>query len=800
MASYSKIKLSTITDPPTPVFTEYDGFPTSPIIGQEFYRDNGDLLIWDGVNWVRLSSNLLDLTMTAPVVQEALNTGPTTAILIVEHLFNSGGYPIDSYLISGPDVLISNIGSINFGESVDIINLIGLSASTTYDIIVSAINTNGDISPDSEIVTLTTSASDTYPITNTISLPEPSISEIDTYGSYMIVGYSLAFSRSGLVEIYNTSTGELIASITNPNVNLNDTDDLFGCAVAIWGNYAVVGARDEDVGLFQGQGKAYIFKTTTGDWSDVVLHRSLTYTNPIGQNYAAGDSFGQTVAIYGDYALISAPNEYNATGTITRVGVVSVYNVVTGAFVRNLFPTPTPNYNQALFGWEVQLYEDLAFIHMFTSSSSTDIIKIVNITTGNVVSSILNPYQNTNAEYFGWNMEVSSDGLYLLVGARATNSAQGRAYLYSSLDGSWTSPTLEHTFLPSEISVQFGGSVAFGADKIYISDLIPAGTDDRSGAVYVYDLATRELIETILNPNLDGLGKYIDNYGEIIATSDNELIVWGRGEEIIYIHQAVVDEPLLLGDQIAYTTPGTYSWTAPEGVTSVSVVAVGAGGYNAGEENGAVGGGGGGALAYKNNISVTPGQSYSVIVGRPPNGGPGGPSSFTAGFGTMLAGGGGGNATFRNPASIGGVGGVPSGTYDAGFAGGAGGNYTAETLGYGGGGGAGGYSGVGGAGGSNNSIGSNGSGGGGGGGGSAASQSGTLGGGVGLQGEGASGIGGAAVLYGNGNAGSGGTGKQYGGGGTAWNGGFSALGGTGAVRIIWPGDQRQFPSTRTDDE
>ena len=48
---------------------------------------------------------------------------------------------------------------------------------------------------------------------------------------------------------------------------------------------------------------------------------------------------------------------------------------------------------------------------------------------------------------------------------------------------------------------------------------------------------------------------------------------------------------------------------APAGLTSVSVVAVGAG-----AEAGAQAGGGGG-LGWKNNISVTPGQSYTVVVG-----------------------------------------------------------------------------------------------------------------------------------------------------------------------------------------
>ena len=60
--------------------------------------------------------------------------------------------------------------------------------------------------------------------------------------------------------------------------------------------------------------------------------------------------------------------------------------------------------------------------------------------------------------------------------------------------------------------------------------------------------------------------------------------------------------------QVAYTAPGTYQWTCPVGVTSVSVVCVGAGGGGSG---GGGGGGGGGGLAYKNNIVVSPGSSYT---------------------------------------------------------------------------------------------------------------------------------------------------------------------------------------------
>ena len=76
-------------------------------------------------------------------------------------------------------------------------------------------------------------------------------------------------------------------------------------------------------------------------------------------------------------------------------------------------------------------------------------------------------------------------------------------------------------------------------------------------------------------------------------------------------------DTLSIKGQIEYTTPGTYSWTAPFGVTSVCVVCVGGGGAGAvGRSGSYVGaGGGGGALGWKNNISVVPGQSYTVVVG-----------------------------------------------------------------------------------------------------------------------------------------------------------------------------------------
>ena len=241
-----------------------------------------------------------------------------------------------------------------------------------------------------------------------------------------------------------------------------------------------------------------------------------------------------------------------------------------------------------------------------------------------------------------------------------------------------------------------------------------------------------------------------------------------------------------------FSTPGTHYWTCPAGLTSVSVVAVGAG-----AEAGSVAGGGGG-LGWKNNISVTPGQSYTVVVGA---GGQNKANEHSYFIDTATVMGEGGNA-----ASGGGYVG------DGGGNGGDGqGSGTYQDCG---GGGAGGYSGDGGDGKSGN-TGQAGNGQGGGGGGSMANSGSYTcgGGGVGVYGQGTNGVGGLAAIHPNqhptttsaGSGGSGGTGGvstyghgnagEYGGGGGG--GGSGAGGGNsggGAVRLLW-GSGRSFPST-----
>jgi len=147
--------------------------------------------------------------------------------------------------------------------------------------------------------------------------------------------------------------------------------------------------------------------------------------------------------------------------------------------------------------------------------------------------------------------------------------------------------------------------------------------------------------------------------------------------------------------QAEFTSPGRYTWTAPQGVDAVSVVCVGGGGGSAANE---AGGGGGGGLAWKNNIRVIPGASYVIDVGagglnsgQGVKGGKGGDSSA---FGVIAFG---GRGTGDPRPGYGGQGGGFANA-DGGGIGGNGGNGNLRSISDSGrnqgGGGAGGYGGV----------------------------------------------------------------------------------------------------------
>ena len=131
-------------------------------------------------------------------------------------------------------------------------------------------------------------------------------------GNYVAVGApleeGLAGSFVGNVYVFDVTTGALLYTLDNPNAYGTAVDDRFGFDVAISGKYLVTSAPYEDDAIGGSTGKAYIFDLTTG-----TLIHTLVNPNPYGTT--TSDEFGNAVAIFGEYVAVAARQEDDAGGT-----------------------------------------------------------------------------------------------------------------------------------------------------------------------------------------------------------------------------------------------------------------------------------------------------------------------------------------------------------------------------------------------------------------------------------------------------------------------------------------------------
>ncbi len=355
-------------------------------------------------------------------------------------------------------------------------------------------------------------------------------------GNYAIVGASneddAGGTDSGKAYIFNVTTGALVWTLDNPNAYSTNQSDYFGSTVGISGNYAIVGAVGEDDSSGTSSGKAYIYNVTTGQlvW---------TLNNPNAYGTSTNDFFGNPVAISGNYAIVSVPNEDDAGGTDS--GKAYIYNVTTGALVWTL---NNPNaYSTGLndyFGTSVAISGNYAIVgaNGEDDAGGTDSGKayIYNVTTGALVWTLNNPnaYSTSSNDQFGYSVAVS--GTYAFVGAHledpVVNNSQLQGAVYSfKLDtglpyGRVTAPVIAST----RADDYFGNSVDVSGNYVIVGANQEDDGNTSSGKAYIFNVTTGQLVWTLNNPNTYGTS-VDDNFGHVVAISGNYAIVGAYGED-----------------------------------------------------------------------------------------------------------------------------------------------------------------------------------------------------------------------------------------------------------------------------
>ncbi|MEZ5028016.1 MAG: hypothetical protein R2765_04440 [Ferruginibacter sp.] len=237
------------------------------------------------------------------------------------------------------------------------------------------------------------------------------------------------------------------------------SSDYFGSSVSISGNYAIVGAPSDDVGVNLDQGSASIYQYNGINW---LLMQKITDADG-----AADDNFGISVSISGNYAIVGS--HLDKVGTNANQGSASIYQYngsswvlmqkitdATGAANDNFGTSVSIDNNYAIVGASsddvgVNSNQGSASIYHYTASSWVLMQKITDV-------------DGAANDNFGTSVSIS--GNYAIVGVTfdqmGANLNQGSARIYYRNGPLWRK--LQNVVDPAGASGDvFGCSVSLDA-------------------------------------------------------------------------------------------------------------------------------------------------------------------------------------------------------------------------------------------------------------------------------------------------------------------------------------------------
>ena len=371
----------------------------------------------------------------------------------------------------------------------------------------------------------------------------------------------------------------------NPPIGRTAADgqpsDKFGQSVGITADYAIIGAPLDDIGTKADQGSAYIFARQAGQWKELI---KLTASDG-----AAGDNFGSSVSISGDYAVLGAPKGsgawflQGAAYVFIRTGSGWVQHAKLNAadgIIGNAFGTSVNISGSDIIIGDPKAYvtfasQGAAYVFARNGTSWPQQAKLIysggeyNEGMGFSVAISGNyavagaPYRDVNgyptdvgAAYvfvrsginwtfqdflynadgyndynFGYSVGISGD--YIIVGEpggySAPHAQAGAAYVYHRSNIYWQGTAVKLTASDAEEAASFGVSVSISGDYIIAGSFFKdAGLNSYQGAAYIYQRggANWNLMRKLDDP----IGQYSGQFGNAVAVSGFNFIVGAVGK------------------------------------------------------------------------------------------------------------------------------------------------------------------------------------------------------------------------------------------------------------------------------
>ena len=299
-------------------------------------------------------------------------------------------------------------------------------------------------------------------------------------GDYAIVGaryedYNGEDSGSAYIFLRTGSAWTHQAKLTGLN---GEADDEFGCSVSINGDCAIVGSRyDDDNGV--DSGSAYMFTRYGSVW----IHEAKLLASD-GQ---AGDEFGCSVSIDGDYAIIGA---YLEDGSAVDSGSAYIFIRSGSTWTEQAKLLALDGVTYDYFGRSVSIDGDYAIVGAYGDDDNGDRAGSAYIFTrsGSTWTEQAKLLASDGAliDYFG--LSVSIDGDYAIIGAYHDDDNgdwSGSAYVFTRSGSTWTEQS-KLTASDGETGDEFGCSVSIDGDYAIIGASFDNDNGVSSGSAYIY--------------------------------------------------------------------------------------------------------------------------------------------------------------------------------------------------------------------------------------------------------------------------------------------------------------------------
>lgn len=296
--------------------------------------------------------------------------------------------------------------------------------------------------------------------------------------------------------------------------------DFFGASVSISGNYMVAGAPAFSLPGQWYLGRAYIFSNTGALWGEMATL--------VAADNAAGDNFGLSASISGDYAIVGAFG-HDVAGK-ADMGQAYIFHRTGSNWTQQAVLVPSDGAVEDFFGFSVAISGDYALVGAYQHNTAGNADRgkaYVFVRSGAVWTqqAILIASDGAAGDQFGYSVSLSGD--YALIGAPSKmvggNSLQGQAYVFQRSGSVWTQQAVLN-LVNGGAGDEFGKSVSISGDNALLG--APGSTVDGKtsrGQAYIFHLTGSNWVQTASFTDSDG--QAFDHFGASVAISGDNAVV-----------------------------------------------------------------------------------------------------------------------------------------------------------------------------------------------------------------------------------------------------------------------------------